>query len=178
MVHSPLYNADMGWVSDCLYQSKTATQHVELKHVDSAQNIPPWQDTWDRVCEQITNDVLEFNLDRGPQFMVSKISSTVIQVIPKQPPTDTAVFEIDPRTGVLQVTCPISHEGVPRRGQFKVTQDAVASLGSFVGQPQPPEGPMTPEQFSGAILKPLLFPNLTYEASTSRQKPNNRPAKA
>jgi len=152
----------MGWVHECLRRSKTVTTPpIELKHVDSAQNIPPWQDTWDEICELITNDVLEFNLDRGPQFMVSKLSPTVIQVIPKQPPTDTAVFEIDPHTGVLQVTCPISHEGVPRRGQFKITQNRIASLGNFVGQPQPPDGQMTPEQFSEAILKPLLFPNLS-----------------
>jgi hypothetical protein len=47
-----------------------------LKHVDSPQNIPPWEETWNKICDLITNDVLEFNLDRGPQFMVSKLSPT------------------------------------------------------------------------------------------------------
>ncbi|HZW96392.1 MAG TPA: hypothetical protein VFF64_25835 [Candidatus Eremiobacteraceae bacterium] len=104
-------------------------------------------------------DVLEFNDNRGPQFDVSSDSES-IEMIPRQPPVDTVLLQIDPHTGVMQLTCPISHPGLTRRGRFKIEKGRIVSLGNFGGQPQPPDESMTPEQFSEFILKPLLFPEL------------------
>ncbi len=111
------------------------------------------------ILDVIMTDVLEFNESRGPQFEISS-DPGFIELIPDQPPLDTLVLQIDPHTGVMQLTCPICHPGLVRRGPFKIEQGHIVSLGNFVGEPQPPEAAMTPEQFSEFILKPLLFPEL------------------
>jgi hypothetical protein len=50
------------------------------------------------------------------------------------------------------------------RGPFEIEQGHIVSLGNLVGEPQPPEEAMTPEQFSEFILKPLLFSELGWPA--------------
>ncbi|MGA2902890.1 MAG: hypothetical protein ABSD98_03605 [Candidatus Korobacteraceae bacterium] len=124
-----------------------------------AQSVPAWHDVWRMIHDVIMAHVLEFNDSGGPQFEVSS-DPGFIELIPNQPPLDTLVLQIDPHTGVMQLTCPISHPGLVRRGHFKIEQGHIVSLGNLVGQPQPPEEAMTPEQFSEFILKPLLFPEL------------------
>lgn len=144
----------MSWVTDCL-QQKRETSALRTETPLPAQT-PPWQAVWKKVAKVIQAHVLEFNEAGGPQYTVSG-HEVLVQVVPKQPPTDLAVFNIDP-TGVIQVDCPISHPGTPRRGQFKISGDRIVPLGKFLGQPQPGGEPMIPEQFSEFILKPLLFP--------------------
>ena len=144
----------MSWVTDCLQQKReTSALHTGIPL--RAQTLP-WQSVWQKVAKIIEAHVLEFNEARGPQYTVSS-NETLVQVVPKQPPADLAVFQIDP-TGVIQVDCHIPHPGTPRRGQFKISEDRIVPLGKFLGQPQPGSEPMTPEQFSEFILKPLLFP--------------------
>jgi hypothetical protein len=144
----------MSWVTDCL-QQKRETSALRTGTPLPAQP-PPWQSVWKKVARIIEAHVLEFNEARGPQYTVSS-NDVLVQVVPKQPPTDLAVFYIDP-TGVIQVDCPIPHPGTPRRGQFKISEDLIVPVGNFLGLPQPGGEPMTPEQFSEFILKPLLFP--------------------
>ncbi len=116
-------------------------------------------DVWRMIHDVIMADVLEFNNNRGPHFDVSSDEGS-IQIIPRQPPLDRVVLQIDSHTGVMQLTCPISHPGLTRRGHFKIEQGRIVSLGNFLGQPQSPDESMTPEQFSEFVLKPLLFPEL------------------
>jgi hypothetical protein len=144
----------MSWVTDCL-QQKRETSALRTETPLPAQT-PPWQSVWKKVAKVIEAHVLEFNEARGPQYTVASHEVSV-QIVPKQAPTDLAVFQID-SSGVIQVDCPISHPGTPRRGQFKISEDRIVPLGKFLGQPQPGGEPMTPEQFSEFILKPLLFP--------------------
>jgi hypothetical protein len=144
----------MSWVTDCL-QQKRETSALRTGTPLPAQT-PPWQSVWKKVAKVIEAHVLEFNEARGPQYTVSS-NEVLVQVVPKQPPTDLAVFYIDP-TGVIQVDCPIPHPGTPRRGQFKISEDLIVPVGNFLGLPPPGGEPMTPEQFSEFILKPLLFP--------------------
>ena len=149
----------MSWVRECLQRQRASTSHAEPPREVLAQSVPAWSDVWRMIHDVIMADVLEFNNNRCPQFDVSS-DPGFIEVIPNQAPLDTLVLQIDPHTGVMQLTCPISHPGVPRRGHFKIDQGRIVSLGNFVGQPQPPDESMTPEQFSEFILKPLLFPEL------------------
>ena len=65
-------------------------------------------------------DVVEFNAARGPKYMISS-NTELIQVIPKQPSDDLAIFQFD-QVGKINVTCPISHPGVPRRGLFTISR--------------------------------------------------------
>ncbi len=148
----------MSWVRDCLQQQR-ATSHSEPPREGLAQSVPAWHHVWRRIHDVMMADVLEFNDSRGPQFEVSS-DPWFIELIPNQPPLDRLVLQIDPHTGVLQLTCPICHPGLARRGHFTIELGHVVSLGNFVGQPQPPEEAMTAEQFSEFILKPLLFPEL------------------
>ena len=147
----------MSWVKDCLQQERASVSNAEPPREALVQSVPEWNDVWHRIHEVIMADVLEFNNNSRRQFDFSS-DPGFIQVIPKQPPLDTVVLQIDPHTGVMQLTCPISHPGVPRRGHFKLERVCIVSLGNFLGQPQPPDEPMTPEQFSEFVLKTLLFP--------------------
>jgi hypothetical protein len=149
----------MSWVRECLQRQRASKSNAEPPREVLAQSVPAWRDVWRMIHDVIMADVLEFNDSRAPQFDVSS-DPEFIQVIPNQAPLDTLVLQIDPHTGIMQLTCPISHPGVPRRGHFKIEQGRIVSLGNFVGQPQPPDESMTPEQFSEFILKPLLFPEL------------------
>jgi hypothetical protein len=120
----------------------------------------PERTSWQCVLEVLKENVLEFNSARGSQFLVSiGERDNIIQIVPKQPPLDTAVIEWSPISRTIQVTCPISHPGLPRRGEFKFDCDGrIVSVGDFTGEPKPPTTPMTAEEFSEAILQPLLFP--------------------
>jgi hypothetical protein len=151
----------MSWIDDCLQQQRKshAVKHTEQITEDRPEGVPAWESTWKKVRDGIKNDVLEFNHARGPQFQVSW-SDWIIQVIPKQEPIDTAVLEIDQKTGTMKLTCPISHSGLPRRGEFKAVNGSIICQGEFVGQPKPPNRAITPEEFVEFILKPLLFPDL------------------
>jgi len=144
----------MSWVTDSLKQRKPAPPLPEVKV--TSRTSPAWESVWKQIAETIERDVLEFNEARGHQYMVST-TSVLVQVIPKQPPTDLAVIQVDPNTGTVQFDCPISHPGTPRRGQFKIGDGRIVASGNFVG-PQPPSGPIPPEQLSEFILEPLLFP--------------------
>lgn len=146
----------MSWIADCLKQQKKASTPQTAIPV---QSPPSWRSVWNKLAQVIEADVLEFNAARGPQYMISS-SAILIQIVPKQPPTDLAVFQID-SAGIIQVDCPISHPGVPRRGHFKIKGDYIVSSGDFVGQHQPSNEPMTPGRVSEFILKPLLFPELS-----------------
>jgi hypothetical protein len=150
-------DSQMSWVKDCLQQERASVSNSERPREVLAQNVPVWNEVWHIIHDVILADVLEFNNNSSRQFDVSS-DPEFIQMIPKQPPLDTVVLQIDPHTGVMQLTCPISHPGVPRRGHFKIEQGCIVSLGNSVGQPQPPDEPMKPEQFSEFVLKPLLFP--------------------
>lgn len=149
----------MSWVKECLQRQRPSTSNAEPPKEVLAQSVPAWHDVWRIVHDVIMADVLEFNSNHGPQFDASS-DSGFIQVIPQQPPLDTVILQIDPHTGFMHLTCPISHPGLTRRGHFKIEQGCIVSLGNFVGQPQPPGESMTPEQFSEFILKPLFFPEL------------------
>jgi hypothetical protein len=114
---------------------------------------------WDRLGEIVRNDLADFNDARGAQFQPIW-NDFWLQVIPKQPPIDTVILHVDERTGVITLTCPISHPGVPRRGTFKISGERIESLGDFVGEPSPASQPMTPAEFSEFVLKPLVFPKV------------------
>ncbi len=144
----------MSWVTDSLKQKKGAPPEDEV--TVTSRTSPAWEPVWNEIARVIERDVLEFNDARGPQYMVSS-NSLLVQVIPKQPPTDLAVIQVDPKTGTIQFDCPISHPGTPRRGQFKIGDGRIMASGNFVG-PQPSSTPMTPEQLSEFILKLLFFP--------------------
>jgi hypothetical protein len=49
----------------------------------------------------------------------------------------------------------------------------IVSRGDFVGQPQPAEQPMTTEEFSKFILKPILFPDLQVNTENPRPSLND-----
>ena len=53
------------------------------------------------ICETMERDVMEFNNARGPQFMV-RSDNCVLQVIPKQPPADTVVVQVE-GSGTVQL---------------------------------------------------------------------------
>jgi hypothetical protein len=147
----------MSWVRDCLQKRKSIAQ---LRPVKAVYVSPPasWHATWSAIYELVTIHVLEFNRDRGPQFMVHT-EGDLLRVVPMQLPPDTVVLEVDDG-GIIQLTCPISHPGLPRRGTFKMESGGICSVGDLVGQPASPADAMTPEQFSEFVLKPLLFPEL------------------
>jgi hypothetical protein len=146
----------MSWVTDCLAEKSAAKPPAPS--VGTA--VEPQQATpWKAVRNVMTENVLEFNNVRVRQFMINiSDRDNIAQIVPKQPPTDTAVVEWNPNTRTIQVTCPISHPGLPRRGEFKFSEGKIVSVGDFTGEPKPPDSPMTPEQFSEMVLKPLLFP--------------------
>ena len=146
----------MGWVSDLIRQ-RMAEQAQRSARVTPVTPAPELPSVLGMITGQIQSDVWEYNDARGPQFMVSSTGNSRVQVIPKQPPLTTAVVEID-REGVISVTCPPAGPGIGRRGTFKEAQGRIVSLGNFVGEPQPPGEPMTPEGFSRFVLEPILFP--------------------
>lgn len=152
----------MSWVKDCLKQkqehSETTAQDSQAQVYQQEQSYT-WRPTWDRINTAMRNDLQEFNQARGAQFQPSW-GDFRIQVIPKQPPFDTVILEVDERTGKLLLTCPISYPGIPRRGTFRISEERISSYNDFVGEPKPPTLSMTPEEFSEFILRPVLFPDL------------------
>jgi hypothetical protein len=147
----------MSWVTECLKQRKEAVA-PPLKELTQGQSSPAWWHVWEAVKQVVEHDVLEYNNARGRQYTIRTESSVLFQVFPSQPPLDSAVFQIDRQTGVIQVDCPIDHPGTPRRGHLKIMGESIVPLSEFVGTPQPTATPMTPEKFSEFILKPLFFP--------------------
>ncbi len=85
----------MSWVKDCLQQERASVSNAEPPREVLAQSIPEWNDVWHRIHEVIMADVLEFNNNSRRQFDFSS-DPGFIQVIPKQPPLDTVVLQIDP----------------------------------------------------------------------------------
>lgn len=156
------WGAHMSWIKDCL---KRKQEHGESNaqglqaHVNQQKPSYRWKATWDRINAAIRNDLQEFNEARGAQFQPSW-GDFRVQVIPKQPPFDAVVLSVDEATGKVLLTCPISHPGIPRRGTFRISGERISSYDDFVGEPKPPTLPMTPEEFSEFILRPVLFPDL------------------
>lgn len=152
----------MSWIEDCLKleqeRGKQAIPNAKSEMRQTAQSYA-WKQTWDRINEAIRNDLQEFNNSRGAQFQPSW-GDFWVRVIPKQPPLDSVVLEIEETTGTIHLICPISHPGTPRRGTFRISGDQISSSDDFVGEPKPPTLPMTPEEFSEFILRPVLFPDL------------------
>ncbi|MGA7462429.1 MAG: hypothetical protein WBW69_19505 [Candidatus Korobacteraceae bacterium] len=146
----------MSWVKDHL---QTQNDHVgahQHKPGSRAPESPPYQRSWNLLCDAIANDVTEFNDDRGTQFMVRR-EGALLQVIPKQPSIDTVLVQVD-KDGIVELMCPITHPGAPRRGQFKLELEGICSVGDFVGQPAPTDSVMSAKEFSKFALEPLLFP--------------------
>jgi hypothetical protein len=149
----------MSWVRNCLKRNEAHNEPDVPAQVHQPEQSYRWKPTWDRINAAIRNDLQEFNEARGAQFQPSW-GDFRVQVIPKQPPFDTVVLSVDEQTGKVLLTCPISHPGTPRRGTFRISGERISSYDNFVGEPKPPTLPMTPEEFSEFILKPVLFPNL------------------
>jgi len=146
----------MSWVQERLEKSKSKPKEQQAV-VQRVPERPAWETTWKAICDTMERDVIEFNNARGPQFMVRSDSHT-LQVIPRQPLTDTVVVQVED-VGMVQLDCPISHPGVPRRGKFRIQANGtIVVVGGIVGQPPPTPAEMTPEEFSRFALEPLLFP--------------------
>jgi hypothetical protein len=146
----------MSWVTDALTRTQNLT--APSKPAVEFEPTPRWRAQWRQLTAVLERDTLEFNESRKAQYMFSS-GEVMIQVIPKQPPMDGAVLEIDPRNGTIRVTCTIDHPGVPRRGTFKLVSGGIVAGAGFVGKPEPPTEPMTFEAFSEFILKPIFFPS-------------------
>ena len=124
-----------------------------------------WQTTWKKIIEAIERDVAEFNRS-GHELTVSRFSCVLmssdeiflgVQVVSKNGPTETVVVRIDPSTRVIQFDGTISKPGVPRRDFFTINYDGCIVLKEHVvGQPQPSNEPMTPDQLSSLILATLF----------------------
>ena len=124
-----------------------------------------WQTRWKKVIDAIERDVAEFNLSVD-EFTVSRFGCVLkssdeiflgVQVVSKNGPTETAVVQIAPNTREIQFDGTISKPGVPRRDFFTINHDGRIVLKEHVvGQPQPSNEPMTPEQFSSLILATLF----------------------
>jgi hypothetical protein len=124
-----------------------------------------WQRTWKSVIEAIGRDVAEFNRNVD-SFAVSRLGRVLkspdeivlgVQVVSKNGPTETVVVQIDPNTRGIQFDGTISKPGVPRRDFFTITQEGRIVLKEHVvGQPQPSNEPLTPEQFSNLVLLTLF----------------------
>lgn len=150
----------MSWVRDGLIlrqEQQSPTPRGDRTPADESGARFAWEPTWEAIGNAIRRDLAEFNAARGTQFQ-PMWSDLRIQVIPKQPPFDTVVLEVDEKTGILALTCPIARPGLPRRGTFEISGDRISSRGDFVGEPKPMDRPMTVEEFSELILRPLLFP--------------------
>ena len=151
----------MSWVKECLkQQAQTSSQPNPV--APPSQPPPQWKSVWDYLAKVVTADVAVFNSAGGSSYLVS-FGDLFIYVIPKQPPIATAVFSLE-QGGVIDVTCPPPVQGTGRRGKYAIKDGHIVSSGEFVGEPKPPTTPMTPEQFSEHILKPLLFPASVLEA--------------
>lgn len=150
----------MSWVRDCLEAQKKQLQD----YAKPAEPVPvpkPFsqsQDLWNRIGNAIDASVHEFNLARGRQFDVSHMENNIVQLIPKQTLPDTLTLQLE--NGIIKLTCTISGPGVQRLAKFKISNGHMVSTGEFTGKPKPPATPMTAEQFSEAVLKPFLFPDL------------------
>jgi hypothetical protein len=124
-----------------------------------------WETTWKKVIEAIEHDAAEFNLSVD-EFTVSRFGRVLkssdeiflgVQVVSKNGPTETAVVQIAPNTRVIQFDGTISNPGAPRRDFFTINHDGRIVLKEHVvGQPQPSNEPMTPEQFSSLMLATLF----------------------
>jgi hypothetical protein len=147
----------MTWIEKCLLEPDQRTTS-QPNAMSQPPDHPHWKAVWGRFGDVVTSNIAEFNAAQKSTYDVS-INGRLIYVIPKQPPMNNAVFQIDSTTEIIQVDFPIDHEGVPRRGTFKVRDGRIISQGDFVGA-QPPTDPMTLEKFSEFLLKPLLFPHL------------------
>ena len=150
------YTDDMSWVKDRLNTQKAPVSTQQQKQGYRAPESPPYQRSWNLLCDAIASDVIEFNDDRGVQFMVRR-EGALLQVIPKQPSIDTVLVQVD-KDGIVELMCPITHPGAPRRGKFKLGFEGICSVGDFVGQPAPTDSAMSAEEFSKFALEPLLFP--------------------
>ena len=146
----------MNWVKDRLKEQENVSPPRAEPRVQILAT-PDWLPVWKMVLEIIQRDVAEFNKAKPANHLVS-FGDYLATVLQQQPPVATVVFQIDKDTGVINVTCPPSGQGINRRGQFRIKEGQIISSSDFVGAHPPPNEPMTPEKFSKVILEPFLFP--------------------
>jgi len=69
----------------------------------------------------------------------------------------TGVFEFDARQRLITITfLPLVDRGNGRNGKFAITPDQMIEKKVFVGTPEPPARPMSPEEFSEIMLAPFF----------------------
>lgn len=146
----------MSWVKNRLQAQKPSEQVQEKRHSVNSITRQAWEVAFEKIVKTIEGDVLEFNQASRSQYSVSK-TAVFVHITPQQNPMDTVVIQIDPSTGIMQFDCPISHPGIPRRGEFNLRDGNIRPHGNFVGPP-PNSAQMTPDEVSEFILGPLLFP--------------------
>lgn len=70
---------------------------------------------------------------------------------------DTGVFDFDTDQRAIGVTFSVlGDRGNGRRGKFKITPEQMIEKKEFVGAPEPPVRPMSPEEFSEIMLAPFF----------------------
>ena len=142
----------MGWVRDILQQrmAEQAQRSASVSLMAESTTI------LGEITEEFQSAIAEYNGALGDRFAVSTNGRSLLQVVARQEPVSTAVVELD--AGIIRLACPPAGLGIGRHGTFKEAPGGIVSLGNFVGYPQPPTEPMTPEEFSRFVLEPVLFP--------------------
>jgi hypothetical protein len=150
----------MSWIEERLEQQKGKAALTLPEKPKVEQQPPSWHETWGKIREALEHDVSELNGHGGPQFTIPRTAESLIYVVPKQGPVESAVIQItDPRAGMLQLDCPIARPGTPRRSEFTMSEGKILLKRHITGQPVPPSKSMTPEEFSRYILEPIFFPS-------------------
>ena len=110
-------------------------------------------EAWERVEKSVVRQVRLANERRPGKFKIAQ-TQPFISVVSSH--GHTAVIDLDSRQRVISVTIPPISQCAGRNGQFAVSGDQTIVKKEFVGAPEPPASPMSPEEFCAVVLAPFF----------------------
>jgi hypothetical protein len=109
---------------------------------------------WGRIVKSIISQVTLAN-EKKPGICKITQTQPFVSLVGKH--GQTGVFEFDARQHLITITFPpLVDRGNGRSGEFAITREQMIEKKKFVGSPEPPARPMSPEEFSEVMLAPFF----------------------
>lgn len=109
-------------------------------------------DVWVRVCKLADSRIHQRDPEHPHRYIVTQ-SDCLLQIVEG---SHAGVYAFDPKDGTIAITFPPVGMGIGRRGKFAIMPDGTIHTNGFVGKPEPPKTPMSPEEFIEATLEPYF----------------------
>jgi hypothetical protein len=112
------------------------------------------RETWGRIVKSITSQVDLANEKKPGECKITQ-TQPFVSFVSKH--GGTGVFDLDIDQRMIGVVFPPLGLGIGRRGKFAITREQMIEKKEFVGTPEAPARPMSPEEFSEIMLAPFFL---------------------